>query len=64
MDPLITIFEAAELLRMTPQKISRAAKRGDIPCVMLHDGTPRFDVGDLRKWIETQKQPPRQGVAT
>lgn len=63
IQPLLSTHDAAEFLNMTPVQVTRAARRGDIPCVMLHDGEPRFDVKDLRQWVESQKQPPRQGAA-
>jgi len=56
-DTLLTTAEAAQLLRMLPARLARLAKAGKVPTVLLPDGELRFDVGDLRGWIEQHKRP-------
>ena len=54
---VLTVDEAAEILRMTPRRLTRMANRGDVPRVDLGDGELRFDRGDLEAWAASRKQP-------
>ena len=54
---LIDAREAGRLLDMLPARVTRLAKRGLLPCVVLPDGESRFLADDLRSWIETHRQP-------
>ncbi|RIK73198.1 MAG: hypothetical protein DCC68_25320 [Planctomycetota bacterium] len=52
---LITLREAAEALRMSPQRLGRLIRRGQIPHVMLPGDDVRFDERDLTAWVESRK---------
>lgn len=54
---LIDAREAGRLLDMLPARVTRLAKRGDLPCVMLPDGEPRFLEDDLRDWVDQHRRP-------
>jgi len=57
MSKLITDFDAAEILCLTPRQVLRLARRGEAPCIRLPNGDYRFDPEDLRRWVESLKQP-------
>lgn len=54
---LIDAREAGRLLDMLPARVTRLAKRGDLPCVILPDAEPRFMVDDLRAWVAIHRRP-------
>ena len=54
---LIDAREAGRLLDMLPARVTRLAKRGDLPCVMLPDGEARFSPDDLRDWVDQHRLP-------
>lgn len=54
---LIDAREAGRLLDMLPARVSRLAKRGEIPSVVLPDGEVRFSPDDLREWVELHRRP-------
>ncbi|MFN0017724.1 MAG: helix-turn-helix domain-containing protein [Pirellulaceae bacterium] len=54
---LLTVDEAADILRMTPRRLTRMANRGDVPRVDLGDGDLRFAREDLEAWAASCKQP-------
>ena len=54
---LIDAREAGRLLDMLPARVSRLAKRGDLPCVLLPDGEYRFLPDDLREWVRNYRRP-------
>ena len=56
---LLTDSEAAEILRLTPRQVARLAKRGELPSVQMPGDEIRFDLEDLRLWVETRKRPAR-----
>ena len=62
MGTLLTDSEAAEILRLTPRQVARLAKRGALPSVKLPGDEIRFDPDDIRRWIETLKQPATVGA--
>ena len=53
---LIDKHEAGRLLDMPPTRVSRLAKRGEIPCVVLPDGELRYLPEDLRAWVNGFRQ--------
>lgn len=57
---LLTCDEAAEVLRMTTNRLSRLVRRGLVPHVMLPGDEVRFDERDLSAWLESRKA----GIAT
>ena len=54
---LIDAREAGRLLDMLPARVSRLAKRGNLPCVLLPDGEYRFLPDDLREWVQDFRRP-------
>jgi excisionase family DNA binding protein len=61
---LLTMREAAKALALSERTLWQLAKDGEIPRVE-HGRLVRFDVADLRRWIEQNKRkkkndPPRQ----
>jgi len=54
---LIDAREAGRLLDMLPARVTRLAKRGDLPCVILPDGELRYSEEDLRKWVKGYRRP-------
>ena len=54
---LIDAREAGRLLDMLPARVSRLAKRGDLPCVILPDGEYRYLSSDLREWVREYRRP-------
>ena len=57
MGTLLTDSEAADILRLTPRQVARLAKKGILPSVNLPGNEVRFDVDDLRQWVESCKRP-------
>ena len=54
---LLTDVEAADVLKLTPRQVTRLARRGELPAVHLPGNHLRFDIDDLRRWVETRKNP-------
>ena len=55
---LLRPAEAAEALAVSPRKLWELTNRGVIPSVRI-DRCVRYDLGDLRRWINEQKPPKR-----
>jgi excisionase family DNA binding protein len=55
-EPLLTPYEAAELLRIHPKTALRLARSHGIPAIRLGKHW-RFRTCDLRSWAESQIQP-------
>ncbi len=53
---LLTPLEAADILRLPTRQVTKLAKSGTIPRVVLPGDEIRFDEADLRAWIEARKQ--------
>jgi hypothetical protein len=53
MTKLLTEFEAADLLQLTPRQVLRLANRGELPRVVFPNGEVRFDEADLSRFIES-----------
>jgi hypothetical protein len=54
---LIDASEAGRLLGMLPARVTRLAKRGELPCVVLPDGELRYSEEDLREWVAEFRRP-------
>ena len=54
---LLAPVEAAALACLSTRQLLRLARRDQVPHVVLPGDEIRFDVNDLREWIETQKRP-------
>ena len=54
---LLTPGEAADVCRLTSHRITKLAKAGCIPVVILPGGELRFDEADLWAWIAKHKRP-------
>jgi len=54
---LIDSREAGKLLQMLPNRVTRLAKRGELPCVLLPDGEYRYRTADLLAWIKEHRRP-------
>lgn len=53
-ETLMTLAEAAELLRLEQRKVKRLARRGQLPgAIILPSGEIRFDKGRLLGWLGT-----------
>ena len=61
MAALLTDVEAAAVLNLTPRQVLRLASRGELPSVRFPNGEVRFDVDDLRRFVESHKRPATQG---
>lgn len=53
--PLLTVNEVAQLLRMKPPVVYRAANSGELPCYRL-GRCLRFSRGDVDRWLEARKE--------
>jgi excisionase family DNA binding protein len=63
MTRLITDSEVGELLRLSSRQVEKLAKRGEIPSIRLPDNEIRFDPDEIRRYIESRKQPATDGGA-
>jgi len=61
METLLTQDEAADILKLSARQVLRLAGKGQLPSIRLPNGEVRFDPGDLRRWVETCKQPATAG---
>lgn len=61
---LLTAGDAADILQMPTAKVSKFAKRNQIPHVRLPDGEIRFVEADLWRWICTCKEPGQGATST
>lgn len=52
---LLTVKDVAQLLNIRPSTLYQWAELGQIPSIKLN-GTLRFDLEDLTKWIESCKK--------
>ena len=57
---LIDAREAGRLLDMLPARVTRFAKQGVIPSVVLPDKEVRFRPSDLEAWVDNQAKEGRQ----
>jgi hypothetical protein len=58
---LMTASDVADWLRQTSRRVERMARRKEIPCVQLPDGSLVFDQDDLAIWLETRKATAQEG---
>jgi excisionase family DNA binding protein len=61
-EPLLTIGEVAELLRVSPSSVSRLTKTGEIPCVRLNRSI-RFSPAAIRNLVEGTRAGASGGAA-
>ena len=62
MQRLLTLSEAAEILRMDPVKLRRLARRGRVGgAIILPSNETRFDCAKLEAWLALQVTPPDGG---
>lgn len=54
MTPLLTVAEAAELLRVSKPSVYRAIRNGGLPAVRPA-GDVRIRPDDLEAWLETRR---------
>jgi hypothetical protein len=54
---LLTDTEAARLLRMLRARLTRLARHGGVPCIILPDGEIRFRRSDLVEWVASYHRP-------
>jgi len=59
--PLLTIFDAACVLRLPARRVKKLAKAGELPAVILPGDEVRFDEAELRAWIQNRKRPAAEG---
>jgi excisionase family DNA binding protein len=52
---LVTAPEAAKKLAISPRTLWGLTKSGEIACVRVGRRAIRYDVADLRRWIQTRK---------
>jgi excisionase family DNA binding protein len=53
---LLTAVEVAETLGVSLSYVQHATARGEIPCVRIGKGDPRYRVMDLIAWQEARKR--------
>lgn len=56
---LLSDHEASELLRIKTRRLTKLARDGKVPCVILPDGELRFSRADLAEWALKFRQLPR-----
>jgi len=54
---LISIPEAAQLLNVTRSALYAMVERGEVPHVRMGQRRIRFDLVDLRQWLESKRVP-------
>lgn len=54
LTPLLTVREAADLLRISDRTLWTLTSSGRLPSVRVGRSV-RYDIADLRKWIDSQK---------
>ncbi len=52
--PLWTKHQVAVRLDLSPETVTRMARRGELPCRMVA-GRYRFDPDEIRAWLEQQR---------
>ena len=53
-EPLMTLAEAAALLRLEQRKVQRLARRGQLPgAILLPRGEVRFERARLLSWLRS-----------
>jgi hypothetical protein len=55
--------EVAALTNLTAGRITRMAKRGELPHLVMPDGGILFDAVDVAAWIRTCRRPAPAGEA-
>jgi len=52
---LLTPDQAGEILRLTSARVTRLARTGQIPAIVLPGGDVRFIAAELWGWLEKQR---------
>jgi excisionase family DNA binding protein len=55
---LLTVVEAAEFLGMSRNGLYIACREGRIPHYKVNDWSVRFDLGELRAWLQENRRGP------
>jgi excisionase family DNA binding protein len=56
MDKLLTVKEAAEMLRLAPGTIYHLISRHAVPCVKLSKRCVRFRQSELEQWVSNHSE--------
>jgi excisionase family DNA binding protein len=56
MDKLLTVAEAAEVLRLAPGTVYHLLSRHALPCVRLSKRCVRFRQSELESWISSHSE--------
>lgn len=56
---LLTVVEAAEFLGMSRNAIYIACREGRIPHHKVNDWSVRFDLDELKAWLESSRRGPK-----
>lgn len=56
MEKLLTVPEAAELLRLSPGTLYHLISRRAVPCVKLSKRCVRFRQSELERWIVSRSE--------
>lgn len=54
---LLDVLDAASVLNMSTRHVHNLVRAGQLPHVAFPNGEVRFDLDDLRQWIESRKRP-------
>lgn len=55
MEPLATTDEVAKFLAIEPKTLNNWASRGEGPTYVKIGGARRYDMADIRAWVEARK---------
>jgi hypothetical protein len=60
VSPLLTVAEAAQLVRASPRRLTDRAWRQRVGlCAIRVGGALRFDPSDVARWLEDRRESPR-----
>lgn len=60
---LLDATEAGAQLRMPRARLTRLARKGEVPSIVLPDGEIRFRRTDLVEWVAQYRSPKKPKVA-
>lgn len=55
LPPLLTPQEVGDWLSLPSERVTRLARRGEIPCIELPGGELAFDPDDLARWLDARR---------
>lgn len=61
MEPILTLPEVAQLLKVAEKTVYTMAQKGEIPAFKVR-GQWRFQRTDIEQWIEVQKMAAKAGI--